>query len=199
MAMYPYVHSNSKLEDIFDVIRKTPQPDKFTYRYLANLGFSSSQDRKLIPLLKFLNYLDSSGKPTHSYKQLRDINSYKASLAEHVLKAYKDIILIDTKAPNVSEDVLVGYFSRFENASEETLFKIASTFKELCMLADISKISEEQQAYVLKKDYIKPLDRKETINKREKISAVKLSINLPSTTDTNVYEVLFKHLKDLLD
>ncbi len=52
-----YVQVYGQLPQVFARIKDAQAPEKFTVQYLKDLGFSSSNYRAVIPLLKSLNFL----------------------------------------------------------------------------------------------------------------------------------------------
>lgn len=191
MNNFPVLYFLDKLPAYFESVRKNPVPKKFTFRYFASIGHASSHDRDFVYLLKFLGFLDSKSCPLDNFSKLRDVNSFRSTLSEHIYKGYRALFELDTNIINVSEDVLVGYFTRFSNSSEETLISRANTFKALCAFSGLSTLVSSEEP----RDVIRDITNKKFPVSYDKIN---LSINLPTTTDEKVYESLFRHLKDLL-
>lgn len=187
MYKFPCVKSYEKLESLFESIINSEVPDKFTYRYLADIGFASSKDRDMLPALKMLGFVDEKGLPTDSYRGLKDSSVFKKVLLEAIEDAYQPLFETLPNAKNVSENVLTDYFMKLTEASHANSNAYKKTFLELLRLAEDS---EETQAE----------HNTQEPNSREGLSVknVNLNINLPTTTDDKVYESLFKHLKDLL-
>jgi len=73
------------------MIPETGTPDKVTQEYLVAAGFKSTNDRAIIPLLKFLGLLEQNGTPTVDYRQLRDRSQFGAILASHIRTAYNEL------------------------------------------------------------------------------------------------------------
>lgn len=53
---YPYMVSNNKIGPIFEKIKSAARPSKFTNEFLRTIGFTSTNDRAAIPLLKRLGF-----------------------------------------------------------------------------------------------------------------------------------------------
>jgi len=182
MINFPTLQSLDKLEVFFKIIRSASIPPKFTYRYLAKLGFASSNDRNFISLLRKLGFIDNKNVPTQKYSLLRDITLFKEILGQQVLFFYKDIFEIDTNALFVPEDVLLGYFGRLSSQDSKFLKNAVSLFLKLGTLASFEVLAQKKHI-------------KEVSISKPKIN---LNITLPTTTDEKVYESLFRHLKKLL-
>ena len=108
-----YTQAYGRIPELFEKIRDGQAPDQLTHQTLKDWGFTSSNDRALLPLLKTLGFLSPDGRPTSAYHEYRDHSSSKAVLARCLREAYKDIFLIkeyptdkDRAAikPKISED-----------------------------------------------------------------------------------------------
>ena len=67
-----YLSQTKNLGAILDAIRGAQAPEKFTVRFLEQLGFKSTNDRNIIGVLKGLGFLDDSGTPTQRYFEYLD-------------------------------------------------------------------------------------------------------------------------------
>ncbi len=64
MAEFPYTAKPSSVPRFLRKIQAVRVPDKVTVKYIASIGFKSSNDRRLIPMLKALGFLDAPGVPS---------------------------------------------------------------------------------------------------------------------------------------
>lgn len=58
---YPYMVSNNKIGPIFEKIKTAAKPSKFTNQFLRTLGFTSTNDRAVLSVLKRLGFLTDDG------------------------------------------------------------------------------------------------------------------------------------------
>ena len=64
-AEFPNTQAWSRLPDIFAAIKAAGTPPKFNNEFLkSTLGFTSSNDRSVIAILRKLGFIGSSGEPT---------------------------------------------------------------------------------------------------------------------------------------
>ena len=63
----PYLLTNKRIPDLLQKIQTAAVPQRFTFEFLKKLGFSSSNDRAFVSLLKKLGFLDPSAAPTARY------------------------------------------------------------------------------------------------------------------------------------
>ena len=181
---YPYFVNYSRLPDMFAAINSAVIPSKFTYRFLEELGFSSSNDRGFIPILKFLNILDDKGIPTIHYIHLRSEADFPVVLGRLIKTAYKSLFSSESNLVNLNDTELFNVFNKATGYAVTEVHDTVSTFKTLTGLAIFTE------------------DTSENVSKTEaelkSPVSINLSIKLPTTTDPKVYDVLFKYLKDLL-
>src|SRR5690349_9069108 len=106
----PYVLSVSNLSKILDAIQRAAVPDTFNLDFLKDLGFTSSSDRPVIKVLKYLGMLDGSNKPLQPYRDFVDHNKSKIVLAERMRAAFDDLFTANPNAHEKTSDALKGWF-----------------------------------------------------------------------------------------
>jgi ABC-type antimicrobial peptide transport system permease subunit len=201
MTEYPYMVSNNKILPIINGLQAAAKPPKFTLEFLRNIGFTSTNDRAIVPLFRKLGFLSEDGVPTAYYDQLRDKTTFKRILAARIKELYSELFTINTQIYNDSEQNIKGAISRVTGSDETGVTRVFNTFKALCSIADFSnEIKPAVESPVLPTPEIAPDD---TTPKR--ISNLdcpefhyNIQIHLPATTDISVYNAIFKSLKDNL-
>src|SRR5690606_27147548 len=106
----PRMPSVKNLHQILDAIQRAAIPDAFGVDFLKDMGFTSSNDRSVIKLLKFLGMLDASGKPQAPYREYMDHTKSKRVLADRMCVAYDDLFKSDKNAHTKSATDLKGWF-----------------------------------------------------------------------------------------
>jgi Family of unknown function (DUF5343) len=195
-----YVQGYGKIPELFQKIRDGHAPDQFTHQLLKDWGFASSNDRQFIPLLKALGFLSPDGKPTSRYHDYRDHSRSKAVMGDALREAYSDIFLIKSSPTKDDKDAIQGKFKSFHNAGDRAALLMTSTFLSLLSLADVSG-KPKSVAAKLNEGMDQP-DKKEepTPPRRPQAPALhyNIQIHLPATKDIEVYNAIFKSLKDHL-
>ncbi len=195
-----YVQPTNRIPEIFNKIRDGQAPDRFTNQLLKDWGFTSTNDRAFIPLLKSIGFLSSEGKPTQRYNDYRDHSRSKQIMAEALRDAYGDIFLIKEHPTQADKDAIEGKFKSFHNASENVAGLMTKTFMGLLSLADLSKKTASAPAN-------KEPDRKPEIEVPPSPKVIgdgvsglhyNIQIHLPATKDVEVYNSIFKSLKEHL-
>lgn len=200
-----YVQGYRKISKLFDKIRNGQAPEIFTHQLLKDWGFSSSNDRQFIPLLKALGFLSSDGKPTSRYHDYRDQSRSKHVMGEALREAYSDIFLINATPSETDKRAIQGKFKSFHNASNRAAQLMTSTFFALLELADLSdkpkpklkqqpSISEEKEKKEITPTTVLPQERPTLAPGL----FYNIQIHLPATKDIEVYNAIFKALKEHL-
>ena len=199
-----YMTSVKNLSSIFSKIIEGTAPDKFTVAHLKSIGFKSSNDQGIIPLLKELEFLGPDGSPTQRYHAYRDRSNSKKVLGEALHKAYGDIFHINERPTEVDRKAIEGKFKSEHNATDRVSKEQAKTFYALLELADIDSKSRVKMPQ--KKSEEKPGEKeKPEGNIEKKVPQLEfgglrynIEIHLPATKDPEVYNAIFKSLKEHL-
>lgn len=193
----------SKIPQYFDTMLTAKAPDKFTVKFMSDLGFTSSNDRQFVNVLKALGFIDDVGTPTKRYYNFLDQSKAKLMVAEGIRDAYADLFMVNTSANRLSRDEVIGKFKTLTAGSKEhgTISQMASTFTNLCSYADwtptkpIEVVSDHAETLV-------PLPTLNTIDTaKQTVSSsglldlnYNIHIHLPVTRDEGVYDALFASL-----
>src|SRR5205809_7197627 len=88
----------------FDALLDARPPERFSLKFLENLGFTSTNDRLFIGILKDLGFLNRDGAPQKRYFDFLDRHQAKAVVAEGIREAFSDLFAINTKAQEFTVD-----------------------------------------------------------------------------------------------
>jgi hypothetical protein len=133
---YPYVPSPDKISAFFKKIGEMGIPSKFTTKNLRSLGFTSSNDTRLLNLIKFLGLTDQSGAPTPLWTEFR--KHQKAAIAKATRAAYADLFQHFPDAHQRDAEALRTYFATTSSLGVLAVGQMVTTFKAICRLADFS-------------------------------------------------------------
>lgn len=200
-----YLTSTKNLEPVINAILTAKAPERFTYKFLEDLGFKSSNDRLYINLFKGLGLLDENGSPTERYYRFLDQGIYKKVLAEGIREAYEDLFNININAQNLSTEEVKNKLKTLTQGqkTEKVISLMAMTFSALCSIADWNTKEEKIQTVdtSVKQDKksqdLKLTEEKIVTNsKKEKLELhYDIQIHLPETRDESVYDAIFSSMK----
>lgn len=198
-----YMSGNyTKIPQYFETILNAQAPEKFTIKFLKDLGFTSSTDIQFINVLKSLGFLDESGTPTELYFQLFDRSISKRLIADGIRRSYADLFALNVNAQTMTRDVLKGKFKTLTGGqkTDSTLNQMVSTFINLCAYADwteapaISAIPTNEESINTTPQVITPQVATEPSVSRGFDLNYNIHIHLPATRDQAVYDALFASL-----
>lgn len=196
-----YTEAYGKLGDFFNKLRDGQAPPLFTQQFLIDLGFKSNKQRAYIPILKALGFLTPDGKPTARYKDYRDHSQSKAIMGEALKEAYADLFLIKENPTSADSAAIEGKFKSYHNASDNVAINMRRTFMSLLELADI-KNSPTKKTAIQDKEESAPttLEQSPPHAQLTKTPGLhyNIQIHLPATKDIEVYNAIFKSLKEHL-
>ena len=199
MSKLPYFSILGNIPKYFDRIKEAGTPaDKFSASFVKEtLEFKSSNDQKLIRVLKAMKFIDVSGQPLTLYRNFRSETSSKSNaIAEGIKHAYAALYARHANVHKCTEDEIKGHVIGVTDEKEDSTVVRLIT-KSFIALVDLAKFQSEKSS---------PL----TEDEKQNLPAVQSStddkfnlthtivLNLPTTTTKEVYDVIFKSLKENL-
>jgi len=200
--------SVKNLPAIFAKIVDGAAPKNFTQSHLKSIGFTSSNDQPIIPLLKDLGFLSAEGAPTKRYLDYRDRSRSKAVLADALRETYEDLFHINENPSDTDRQAIEGKFKATHNVSDEVASRQAMTFLALLKLADLkastssAKTGSDPAAIDEAKKPPEDLPPTGRPHVTRQLGGIRynIEIHLPATKDPEVFNAIFKSLKaHLLD
>jgi uncharacterized protein DUF5343 len=202
-----YVQTYGQLADFFRTLQQGQAPTQFTVQHLKDLGFTSSNHRALIPLLKTLGFLSGDGQPLQRYHDYRDASQGRKVLGQALKEAYSDLFVLRANPTDGDKGVIQGKFKSTHNTSDNVSELMTKTFYALLALADIGDppattalvpIPEPAQS-----DSANPPARTKRVEEDQaKLVSTSLNYNiqihLPATKDIEVFNAIFKSLREHL-
>jgi hypothetical protein len=203
-----YTLKPNSIPAYFDAILDAHPPDRFSVKFLENLGFTSTNDRLFVGILKELGFLNADGTPQQRYFEFMDRSRSKQVLAEGIREAYSDLFAINRKANELDVAEIKNKLRTLYAGKKTDLVigNIAKTFSALCEYADFTAAEAPKPTEISK-----PADDKKVETKGEETLPVKkstlvsmdslqyhINIVLPESRDQAVYDAIFKSLKEHL-
>lgn len=194
-----YVQPTNRIPDLFNKIRDGQAPERFTQQLLKDWGFKSTADRTFISMLKALGFLTSDGKPTQRYNDYRDHSRSRAVMADALRETYADLFLIKQHPTAADKEAIEGKFKSFHNVSENVARLMTKTFMSLLTMADLKgshSPSRLPEATATSPDS----NEADVTAVRHAVTGLhyNIQIHLPATKDVEVYNAIFKSLREHL-
>lgn len=193
----------AQLPKFFETLRAGTAPSTFTRQFLKDIDFKSSNHLSFIPLLKGLGFLTSEGIPTERYRNFLDGSRWQKVLAEAVAEAYSDLFVLKAKPSNADLKMVAGKYKSTYNMSDLQAERAARTFLGLLALCDHDALAPTPHNHVPAPPMNSPAAA--TIAAPpEPPRAIpvglhyNIQIHLPATKDVEIYNAIFKSLRDHL-
>jgi hypothetical protein len=188
-----YTLKPNSIPAYFDAILDAQPPERFSLKFLENLGFTSTNDRLFIGILKDLGFLNRDGTPQSRYFSFMDRSQSKQMLAEGIREAFADLFAINTKANEFTIDDARNKLRTLYAGRKTDLVigNIAKTFRALCDYADFSAQPAQKQAV-----QSEPSDTEQNLSTAT--SGKQDEQPASDTRDQAVYDAIFKSLRDHL-
>jgi hypothetical protein len=210
-----YTLKPNSIPAYFDAMLDAQPPERFSLKFLENLGFTSTNDRLFIGILKDLGFVNRDGAPQPRYFEFLDRSLSKQVVAAGIRDAYSELFAINIRANEMTVgDVKNKLRTMFAGKKTDLVIgNIATTFKALCEYADFSAPLAAQNAPVPTNNTQPPEPAKQPLEPVASTSATKvasqgritvsglqyhINIVLPDTRDQAVYDAIFKSLRDHL-
>lgn len=206
-----YTVANGQLPEFFRKIQDGQAPDKFTQQHLKDIGFASTNHRAFIQILKSLGFLTPDGTPTQRYHEYRNHAVCKKVMGAAIKEAYSDLFVIKEKPPASDKDIIQGKFKSSFNTTDLVAERQTKTFFALLELADLD-VQDTRTNEPLPRDHVQetppaepdthPAERTDPqiVPPRSKSHSLhyNIEIHLPATKDIEVYNAIFKSIKEHL-
>jgi hypothetical protein len=206
-----YLISTKNLNAILKKIVDGVAPPKFTIEHLKSIGFGSSGDRAIIPLLKDLGFLSADGNPLPRYHAYRDRSRSKAVMAEALKEAYEDVFHIREVPTQADRSAIEGLFKSKHNSTDKVAQLQAMTFYALLQAADLKASDpgsalpeatrrEPQQNETQAEPGANgpPLEVSASPGRLTTELHYTIQVHLPATKDIEVFNAIFRSLRENL-
>lgn len=201
-----YLASTKNFEGIMNSILGARAPERFTNKFLEDLGYKSSNDRLVTGVLKSLGMLNDTGEPTQRYYDFLDQTQSKKIVAIGIQEAYEDLFNLNKDAQNLTQEEVKNKLKTLTQGtkSESVIEKMAKTFKTLCDYADwtdipnISQFNNKEIDETLEPNDKASINNESESNHRNMSLHYNIQIHLPETTNMAVYDAIFQSIKNHL-
>lgn len=213
----PYMASPGLIPKIFTKIQEARRPERFTQDFLGTkLGFSGGSAMAVIPLLKRMGFLSSDGSPTKLYDQFRNESTRGAAMNTALRTAYAELFERNEYAHELTKDKLLNLIVEITGSSKDdtTTRCTVATFSALKEFADfdantIASTPEQSKPTIeAPKLDVGPSmslstenqakDRNSSADDVSFAVSYTINLNLPETTNPEVFNSIFRALKEHL-
>lgn len=210
MSNLPYVQVTGTLESMLDKIKSASVPEKFSQDFVSTkLLLKGGTARAIIPFVKKMGLVTSDGTPTERYKEFRNPHKSEYAIADAMRDLYESLFEMNEYVYDLDTPRLKGLIveATGAEANSAVVQKTLSTFQALRKRANFEKEDDEpdvvRETNHTEQQHHVPIVQhgyghsgattKEGIN-----LSYTINLNLPATTDIEVFNAIFKSLKQHL-
>ena len=207
----PYLASPVSLDKCLAGIASAATPTKVTSDFItAKLSIRGGTGRALVPFLKKIGFVNSDGTPTEIYRKFRNPATAKPAVAEAIKIGYKPIFEVNEYAHSLSEDDLTGLIVQVTGLAPKSQVT-RLTVRTLNVLKERADFDEADVATETSNAGTQPVGADEAgtravVNGRQSAGKANINLsytinlNLPATSEVEVFDAIFRSLKEhLLD
>jgi hypothetical protein len=204
-----YTQKPGSIPAYFDAVLDAQPPERFSMKFLENLGFTSTNDRLFVGILKDLGFLTADGVPQQRYFEFMDRSQARVVLADGIRDAFSDLFAVNTKANELTTDDVRNKLRTLYagKKTDNVIDRIAKTFTALCEYAEFTKPSTLGKAR--REECLNPKSEEQPKHSNHGIKTVSTAISLdslqyhinivlPDTRDQAVYDAIFRSLREHL-
>lgn len=209
---YPYMSGSGKLTEFFQKARNASTPQNVSQQWLAQLGFKSSNHRRIPSVLKALTLIDDSGTPSSKWNEVIRQQD-KELLGQMVKDSYSSLFEVISDPRTASDDDLETFFRAETSVGAEAVKQMVSTFRTLCSLAAFVDSKEANNSQDTGRTVRREVDEPPPVQRDHLLPNsssgsdgnpitlnVNIQLNMPETTNEEVYDKFFASLKrNILD
>lgn len=200
----PYLNGHGYISTVLEKIKSAPTPPKFTQDFLhTKLGVTSSSARPIVPFLRKLGFVDESSTPTDRYKRFRNPSSSRQAAAEGLRSAYRLLYDSNQYSHDLSSTDLEGLVMQVTglDKSNQALKAIVGSFNAVKSFAAFDEIADDNDDNLDAAPSTTPISNvtptvhvaATQIGRRLNISYT-INLNLPETTNIEVFDAIFQSL-----
>jgi hypothetical protein len=207
-AKLPYMALPSAIPKILAKIEEEKRPERFTQDFLGTvLGFSGGNHQAFLPMLKRMSFLEQNGTPTKLYDQYRNDDTRARALAAGVRNAYSELFARNQFANRLPKEKLASLVTEMTGQAKDSPVGklIVTTFWTLKEGADFDSTlddnpSRQEPVVINQEARVPPSEpsRAESPSNVELKVGYTINLNLPETTNAEVFNAIFKSLKEHL-
>lgn len=207
MANLPYVTGVGTLKNMLAKIKKAAVPNLFSQEFVEKtLLMKGGTARSTMPFVKKMGLIAEDGSPTELYKQYRNDSRSKAVIATCMRSLYQPLFSINENVYQVSDEELKGFIVEVSgNPKTAQVTKMTfSTFKTLKEMAEFSDIAELEslgpEPELAETPHAAPQQQinvgPQDVKQGESLNlSYTINLNLPPTSDIEVFNAIFGALK----
>lgn len=207
----PYSTSVGTLENMLEKIKSASVPDRFTQDFVSTkLAMKGGTAASCIPFLKKMGFVAGDGTPTDWYKEFRNPKKSRLAVGKGFKKLYQKLYEMNEYVHDATDQDILGLIVEC-TGSEKDSQTTKLTLSSLNMLRKISDFDSDVESDIDTQDTTnsRAMPIQANLQQAHQIQipaaqqgrkginlAYTINLNLPSTKDIEVFNAIFKSLKE---
>lgn len=205
MASLPYISSPGNIDKAFNGIKSAAVPEKVSQDFVKTiLKIPSGSGDQMTSFLKKLGLTNPDGSPNEVYKRFRNPASSGAAIAGAIRFAYAPLYVRNEFMHELNDTELLGLVVEETGQAHDSsaVRQIVSCVKHLKAFANFdAKSAQEPNAVVKLDESLRSESRPQSSNYSASLGlnlGYTINLNLPATSDPEVFNAIFRSLKEHL-
>ncbi|MFT6300777.1 MAG: hypothetical protein ACJA2R_000794 [Saprospiraceae bacterium] len=210
MENLPYAQLAGTLENMLLKIKTASVPENFSQDFVSTkLSMKGGTARSIIPFIKKMGLVTPDGSPTPRYTAFRNMDKAGAAIADAMREVYATLFEMNEYVYELDNEKLKGLIVEATGAKADsnTVAKTLATFVVLNKMADFDAGSSvdtvEADEFQTETKNLSQIPIQENASSssssKEGINlSYTINLNLPATKDIEVFNAIFKSLKQHL-
>lgn len=211
----PYSNSIGTLENMLQKIKTASVPERFTQDFVSTkLSMKGGAAKGVIPFLKKMGFVASDGTPTDLYREFRNPQKSRLAIGKSFRQLYNRLYEMNEYVHDADDDEVMGLIVECTGGEKKSVVSkyTIGTFNLLRKLADFDDTQSEEepleetpepaahvtQNYSVKLPEIPNSYSSQHENQKSLNLSYTINLNLPATKDVEVFNAIFKSLKEHL-
>jgi hypothetical protein len=202
----PYSTSAGTLEKMLDKIKQASAPERFTQDFVnTKLAMKGGTAKACIPFLKKMGFVASDGSPTDLYREFRNPAKSRLAVGKAFRKLYARLYEMNEYVHDVNDQEVLGLIVECtgnEHDNAATKYTL-TTFNMLRKHADFDLDDEDYDILSKEEPSYQPTATIDIPSPQHPLASGKkinlsytINLNLPATKDIEVFNAIFKSLKE---
>jgi hypothetical protein len=206
MANLPYVTSPGNIDRALKGIKQAAVPERVSQDFVKTiLKIPGGSGDQMTSFLRKIGFADADGAPSDLYKRFRNPSQSGSAIASVVRSAYAPLYVRNEFMHELADEALVGLLVEETGLPHDSgpVKLMLSTIKHLKTFADFQNIKESHSSIDQVDLESSPSsgsgqDRLPTSQTFGLNLGYTINLNLPATSDPEVFDAIFKSLKQNL-
>lgn len=201
MAALPYVTSPGNIDRALAGIKQAAVPERVSQDFVKTiLKIPGGSGDQITSFLKKMGFANADGSPSDLYKKFRNPAQSGAAIASVIRSAYAPLYIRNEFMHELSDEALLGLITEETGQAHDSnpVKMVSASIRHLKAFADFKITHSEPAALerVAEKPHLGSVREAQSSGQSIGLNlGYTINLNLPATSDPEVFDAIFKSLK----